>query len=403
MSNIQKKLPDGWKQVRLGSICEFVGGMQPPKYTFKYNPEPGYIRLVQIQDFRRNDAAVYIPEEEGKRRFCEDDVMIGRYGPPVFQILRGLSGSYNVALMKAVPNEDALTKDFLYYLLQEPGIQNAVIAQSQRSAGQSGVQKEFLEDYMVFIPPLEVQKRIASILKEQLAEVEKARASAIKQLEASNRLPDAYLKRVFYGEEAKIGEIKLLGDVCEINPKRTSLQQIDDITPTSFVPMPAVNAQTGTITAMETKQFSDVKKGYTYFEENDVLFAKITPCMQNGKHAIAKGLLNGFGFGSTEFHVIRPGKSVIAEWIHYFIRQTKVLNDAVTHFSGAVGQQRVPDDYLRELEIPLPSLEEQKRITSILNEQRAEIEKVISLVKKQLEVINNLPTTILRKAFSGQI
>ncbi|MFO5494166.1 MAG: restriction endonuclease subunit S, partial [Cuspidothrix sp.] len=103
------------KKRKLGEVCELVGGMQPPKSAFINNPQAGYVRLVQIQDFRRSDMAVYIPENEAKRNFDESDVMIGRYGPPVFQILRGLSGSYNVALMKAEPKPDLL-KDYLYYL-----------------------------------------------------------------------------------------------------------------------------------------------------------------------------------------------------------------------------------------------------------------------------------------------
>jgi type I restriction enzyme S subunit len=110
-------LPDGWRLVRLGDICSFVGGMQPPKYQFKSMSQPDYVRLVQIQDFRHADRAVYIPKDEAKRTFDETDVMIGRYGLPVFQILRGLSGAYDVALMKTVPH-DGLLKDFLFYLLQ---------------------------------------------------------------------------------------------------------------------------------------------------------------------------------------------------------------------------------------------------------------------------------------------
>ena len=112
------ELPQGWKWVKLGDVCSFEGGSQPEKSFFKYQPLPDYIRLVQIQDFRLSHVSVYIPKKYAKRTFNEDDVMIGRYGPPVFQILRGLSGAYNVALMKAVPKND-LSKDYLFYLLNQ--------------------------------------------------------------------------------------------------------------------------------------------------------------------------------------------------------------------------------------------------------------------------------------------
>lgn len=144
-----------------------------------------------------------------------------------------------------------------------------------------------------------------------------------------------------------------LGEVCKINPVRRSMLQRSDETTTTFVPMAAVDEIKGEIIRQETRPYVEVKKGYTYFEEKDVLFAKITPCMQNGKHAIAKGLIGEIGFGSTEFHVIRPGNIIISEWIHSFIRQPWVLTSATAHFTGAVGQQRVPEYFLYNLLLPL--------------------------------------------------
>lgn len=98
--------PKKWPVHLMGEIIEFKGGNQPPKSDFIFEPKQGYIRLVQIRDFKSDKYATYIPQEKAKRIFEVDDVMIARYGPPVFQILRGLSGSYNVALMKASPKEN---------------------------------------------------------------------------------------------------------------------------------------------------------------------------------------------------------------------------------------------------------------------------------------------------------
>ncbi len=194
-----QSLPDGWRWVKLGEVCQFVGGSQPSKGNFRYEPALGYVRLVQIQDFRLSNVAVFIPEQMALRTFEISDVMIGRYGPPVFQILRGLSGAYNVALMKTVPSE-ILDKDFLYFLLRWPPIQRDVITQSQRSAGQSGVQKEYLEKYVIPLPPMCQQRNIAAQLNEQMVAVEKARAGAEEELNTINALPAALLRRAFNGE-----------------------------------------------------------------------------------------------------------------------------------------------------------------------------------------------------------
>ena len=158
-----------------------------------------------------------------------------------------------------------------------------------------------------------------------------------------------------------------LGEVCTINPRRPRMQR-DPSMPTTFVPMSAVNDETGTIVAAEEHPFEQVRKGYTYFEENDVLFAKITPCMENGKAAIARGLLDKIGFGSTEFHVLRPSASVIPEWIWLFIRREQFREDAKKSFRGGVGQQRVPQEFLEQYPIPLPPLSEQRRIVARVEE-----------------------------------
>ncbi|HNR90647.1 MAG TPA: restriction endonuclease subunit S [Spirochaetota bacterium] len=189
-----------------------------------------------------------------------------------------------------------------------------------------------------------------------------------------------------------------LGDVCEFNPRRPQLNRNDELL-TSFVPMTAIDGKEGIITNLEKRPYKDVKKGYTYFDENDVLFAKITPCMQNGKHAIARFLIDGFGFGSTEFHVIRPLNGISPEWIHFFIRQPHILKNATAYFTGAVGQQRVPEDYLITLQIPLPPLPEQKRIAAVLHEKMATVEKARAAVGAQLEAVMALPVVFLKGVF----
>lgn len=189
-----------------------------------------------------------------------------------------------------------------------------------------------------------------------------------------------------------------LGEVCNLNPRR-SLVERENEAPTSFVPMELVDALSGAISELRIRKYSEVKKGYTFFIENDILFAKITPCMQNGKHAIARGLIDGIGFGSTEFHVLRSSPAVIPEWIHCFVRQPALLQEATEHFTGAVGQQRLPEDYLANIEIPLPPLPEQQRIATLLKEQMAAVDKARAAAKERLAAIKALPAAFLRQVF----
>lgn len=160
-----------------------------------------------------------------------------------------------------------------------------------------------------------------------------------------------------------------LSDICQINPRgKSGLKEDDEV---SFVPMAAVSEFSGTIVGAEKRLLRAVQKGFTPFQEGDVLFAKITPCMENGKAAIARNLVNQRGYGSTEFHVIRPSALVLAEWIFAIIRTAEFRRAAASSFQGAVGQQRVTASFLEQFRIPLPPLSEQQRIVGILQEAEA--------------------------------
>jgi type I restriction enzyme, S subunit len=160
--------------------------------------------------------------------------------------------------------------------------------------------------------------------------------------------------------------VRQLGEICEINPRLPRDHGLGDDSEVSFVPMAAVNEVSGTIEAATARRYAEVKKGYTAFSDGDVLFAKITPCMENGKAALARGLAGGRGFGSTEFHVLRARESVLPEWVYYFVRRESFRREAKRNFTGTAGQQRVPTSFLQETRLPVPSLEEQRRIVDLL-------------------------------------
>lgn len=156
--------PRNFPRRPLGKIIKFVGGSQPPKSKFTYEPGPDRVRLVQTRDFRTEKYMTFVPASLARRPFCETDVLIGRYGPPVFQIFRGLSGTYNVALMKAEPIGH-INSDFVFYLLREPVLNKYVVDNSERTAGQSGVNLALLESYMAFLPPPESIRSFSSALE----------------------------------------------------------------------------------------------------------------------------------------------------------------------------------------------------------------------------------------------
>jgi type I restriction enzyme S subunit len=191
---------EGWNTSTLGEVCKFVGGSQPPKAVFEKEPTPENIRLIQIRDYKSDKNIVYIPRSMAKRFCTADDVMIGRYGPPLFQILRGLDGSYNVALMKAVPDETKLSKDFLFYFLKNSDILQYVIYHSERAAGQIGLTKETLEPYPIAIPDHATQQRVIATIMELEAETQRLEALYQRKLEALDELKQSLLHQAFTGQ-----------------------------------------------------------------------------------------------------------------------------------------------------------------------------------------------------------
>jgi type I restriction enzyme, S subunit len=193
-----------------------------------------------------------------------------------------------------------------------------------------------------------------------------------------------------------------LGKVTSINPTKPKLLYQDDLK-CSFLPMSKVDPESGRIIQLEERPFFKVKKGYTYFQESDVLFAKITPCMENGNSVIAKGLLNGFGFGSTEFYVFRSTKAVDHRYIYHLVRSSRFRNQAKQVMTGAVGQQRVPKSFLEAYKLPLPPVNEQKRIVDRLERLLNKIDEAKQLIEEAKETFELRRAAILNKAFHGEL
>ncbi|MDR3567885.1 MAG: restriction endonuclease subunit S [Syntrophobacteraceae bacterium] len=181
-----------------------------------------------------------------------------------------------------------------------------------------------------------------------------------------------------------------LNQACTINPRLPRSHGLTDDHVVSFVPMAAVDEVAGKIANPQARPFAVVKKGFTHFEDGDVLFAKITPCMENGKAAIARELLGGHGFGSTEFHVIRPQPHVLPEWVFYFVRRQSFRAEAKRNFTGTAGQQRVPTTFMGSAMLPVPSLEEQRRIVDILSRADGIVHLRREAQKKAAELIPSL-------------
>jgi len=163
-------------------------------------------------------------------------------------------------------------------------------------------------------------------------------------------------------------QTKAIGDVCKIRPPkseaRDALRSGDLV---SFVPMEDLPIGSKTLSIKQQRPLSEVVNAYTYFADGDVLLAKITPCFENGKLGMASNLMNGVGFGSSEYIVLRPEPTVTSEWLYYYLARESFRIEGASKMSGAVGHKRVPQEFIERYPIPVPPLTEQKRIIAILD------------------------------------
>jgi type I restriction enzyme S subunit len=400
MKNPKKALPKDWKVVKLGDICELVNGNAYKDADWSNKGIP-IIRIQNLNDVNKPFNYWEGPLED-KVQVNNGDLLLAWSGTPGTSFgahiwSRGLA-VLNQHIFKVIIDSKIVHVLWIMYAINH--VLEKMIEKSHGAVGLRHITKGETENLEIILPSLCEQKRITQIIETKLNAVEKAKKAINDQLVVTKRLLDSFIL-IEYNEK-KYKNVTL-DEISLINPSTKGKMPDDNSMEVSFIPMNAVDANTGNIVSSEIKSLHAVRKGYTFFENNDILFAKITPCMQNGKHAIARDLRNGIGFGSTEFHVIKPSEYVLPEWIHYFIRQSKYLSNAENYMQGVAGQQRLPDYFLRNTIIPLPSLKEQKEIIFKLNYQNTKITALKKCLFDQLSYIDALSSSILYQAFRGEL
>lgn len=405
------KIPASWEFAPLHEVIELVGGSQPPKSLFKYEPEDGYVRLIQIRDYKSDNHKVYIPRDSARRFVSPDEVMIGRYGPPIFQILRGLEGAYNVALMKAVPVCDVFSKDYLFKYLSNKDLYNYVDSASDRTAGQSGVNKEHLEKYPVAVPPLAEQQQIAQKLDELLAQVDtlKTRLDAIPNI--LKRFRQSVLAAAVSGRltDEWRGNCSIDFDSWE----KTDLGSVSNVA-TGKTPKRDQNEywDNGTIAWLTS---SATGNAFTYEAEQFVTGFAVKDC---GLKLFQAGtlLLAMYGEGKTRGQVteLKISAACNQACAAITVNESKILRQFVKLVlqenyeetrKVAVGgaQPNLNLNKVREIPVLVPSFEEQTEIVRRVEQLFAYADQIEQRVKDAQARVNHLTQSILAKAFRGEL
>lgn len=288
------------------------------------------------------------------------------------------------------PNKDICSSRYLMYALRG---KRMYIESRAKGVAQKGIYLKEVADIELQVPEISEQNAIVEVLDKSALIMKFYQ----QQLQKLDELVKARFVEMFGmpGTDAFGWGLVPLGSICNINPKKSLDSRLVSGAVVSFVPMPAVTEH-GEIDATAIKEYDEVKTGFTYFAENDVLFAKITPCMENGKGAVAKGLHNGIGFGSTEFHVLRPisGKTD-PYWIYTLTAFSQFRMDAASNMTGSAGQRRVPASFLENYRVSLPPIALQEQFAAFVEQT----DKSKVAVQKALDEAQLLFDSLMQKYF----
>ena len=271
-----------------------------------------------------------------------------------------------------------------------------------------------LQEFPIPVSPLAQQQRIVNRIESLFAKFDEAKQKAQDALASFETRKAAILHKAFTGElsaqwrqEHGVGmeswEKAILKNVCKVNPKKIDTSGLLNNLEVSFFPMASLSEINGEITQPQTRLLKDVKMGFTNFSEGDVVFAKITPCMENGKSAIIGKLINDIGYGTTEFYVLRCGEKLYNRYLYHMVRDITFRNKAKAVMAGAVGQQRVPKSFMENYPLNLPSVPEQTEIVRLLDDLLAKEQQAKEAAEGVLEQIDLMKKAILARAFRGEL
>lgn len=403
------EVPENWVWVRLGAVCYAS--------KEKSNDFSNEIKYIGLEHLEKDKGIVGFSSADKvkstKNAFQEGQILYGR--------LRPYLNKHDIASFSGVCSTDILVLEasvlvanvLVDKFFNLPFFIEYVVANS-KGINLPRVSEKTILNTTFPLPPLSEQQRIVERIEELFAKLDEAKERLQEVANSFAVRKAAILHKAFTGELTKqwrrengvsdeSWEEKKLGEVCSVNPRKIDAKNLDDNLEVSFIPMAAVSDVLGEIVNPEVKNLEDVRTGFTNFAEGDVIFAKITPCMENGKSAVVGPLLNDIGYGSTEFYVLRCKEELYNKYLYHMVRNTTFRAEAKAVMTGAVGQQRVPKTFLQEYQLLLPTIPEQHEIVRLIDDLLARERSAQQAAEQALASIDLMKKSILARAFRGEL
>ena len=422
-------MPAHWEVWRLKFLVSKIGSGKTPLGGGERYVEDGIMLLrsqnIHFGGLKLTDVAFIDADTDNElsaSRVVDGDVLLNITGASLGRCcvarLNGVLANVNQHVCILRFNPIANAPEFFAYLLESHTLQ-AQIFKTENGVSRDAVSFEQIGDFSLLRPPLEEQRAIAAFLdwetaridelvakKERLIQLLQEKRTALISHTVTHGLnPSVPMKDSggeWVGEIPAHWETLRLKFVVELNPSVKEVKFIPSETEVSFVPMEAID-EFGRLDLSATRLVSEVSAGYTYFRENDVVVAKITPCFENGKGAMAVGLTGGIAFGSTELHVLRRTPLVYAQFVYYMTMEENFRQTGESEMYRAGGQKRVPVDFVENFRLALPPFVEQVEIAAYLDRETGLIDELIDMNMAALGRLQELRSSLISAAVTGRI
>lgn len=392
-------MKSGWQTKKLGDVCDFEGGSQPPKSEFIYEEKPGYVRFLQIRDFGSDKNITYI-RHSNKNRLCnESDILIGRYGASVGKILTDKAGAYNVALMKTIPNMEVLDRSWFYNFLISDEFQRPLLNIAARSA-QAGFSKDDINNFPVPVPPLSEQRRIVGILDKAFDGLATATANSEQNLRNARALFESHLQYVFTQRdkgwvERRLGEVVTRLTNGYVGPTRSIY--LDSGVPYLLARHVKNNRLTFDGKTFISDEFNRKNKK-SMLKTGDVLL------VQSGHIGHSAVVTEEHeGHNCHAMIVITPVGSVVTGHFLSLYFNSGEMRQRFEEIRSGSTVPHLTCGAVKELTIALPDLPTQQRLVEGSQEMQAETQRLESIYQQKLAALEELKKSLLHQAFNGEL
>jgi len=410
VSNVDKHSKEGEQPVRL---CNYVDVYRHERIRAHMQFMKATASVEEIERFRLERGDVLITKDSEAWDDIAVPVLVESAAPDL------ISG-YHLALLRP---SHVVEGAFLLRALQSPQVAYQFHVEAT-GVTRYGLSHDAIKSALVPLPPLPEQTAIVRFLDYRDRRIRRSIRAKQKLIKLLEEYRQALIQQAVTGKiDVRTGkpypayqdsgvpwlghvpehwEVRRLKRIARLNPSKSEVPLALRDGQAVFLPMERVGSD-GRFDPSEVRPISDLWKGFTYFQRGDVIVAKITPCFENGKGACLENLPTAIGFGSTEFHVIRPSKAIVIAYLYRVTTLSEFRRLGTDEMTGAAGQQRVPVEFIANFPLPLPPLFEQTAIVAFLDAQTAKLDTAIAAARREIDLLREYRERLIADVVTGKV